>query len=428
MISVNHPVANEVVQRGNNNVGYVLVEGTCGPTVDCIAVEFTPHSDFPNQGEKTGRFLIIPIAGKFSGRVPVKGGWYELTAVACSGKVEGAIGRVSPVGVGEVFITFGHSVPQADETAWIGATDKRVVSIPSIDLDKAKVDFAWGHLGNNAPRGPFNANPGPHGLMGQKLVERLKVPVAIMGANFGGSNIEHNYQVIKGIPFNHGFIKYEKGMPYEPLKRSLADFAQKTGCRAVIVQHGINDAGRDEQVFYDQFKTVIDHTRSTFDNALPWLMILDDNANGNCEPERAAIRRLWELPQVFPGFDYREMTNIIATPNDKVHPRRESEWEKYASLLNASLNDEFFRNSSPVLTKSLAPIAVPEDSTTVIVTPVVKDKVKVGSLFDGPIKALTGLVPKDLREDYGEMSTGTKILLGVVFTALLVALIVALND
>lgn len=428
MISINHPVANEVVQRGNNNVGYVLVEGTCAANVTCVAVELTPHPDFPNQGEKTGRFLIYPVAGSFAGRVPVKGGWYELTAVACVGTVEGAIGRVSPVGVGEVFITFGHSVPQADDTAYVGAKDKRVVSIPTVDQERAKVDFAWAHLGDNAPRGPFNNFPGPHGLLGDMLVSRLKVPVAIMGANFGGSNIEQNYNVIRGIPFGHGFIKYERGMPYEPLKRSLADFATKTGCRAVIVQHGINDSGRDQSVFYDQFKTVIDHTRATFDSGLPWVMILDDNATPNSEPKRAAIRQLWQLPGVFPGFDYREMTDIIATPNDKVHPRRETEWQKYASLLNASLNDSFFANSTPVLTKSLAPVAVPENTSTPVLKPDVKDKVKVGSLLDGPIKALTGLVPKDLREDYGEMSVGTKILVGVVFLALVAALIVALND
>ncbi len=430
MISIDHPVTNEVIQRANNNVGYVLVEGTCDAGVTSIAVELTPKEEFPNQGEKTGRFILYPSAGKFSNKIPVKGGWYELVATAYTGTVDGSVAKVSPVGVGEVFVLFGHSVVDGDPTGYVGATDKRVVSPSHFDSNDAKVAFEFGPLNDYANRGPFNKNPTAWGFLGDMLVSRLGVPVCFYGAGFGGSNIEQNWKAINDIPFNHGFINYEKRMPYEPLKRSLEDFCQKTGVRAILTQHGINDAGRDEQTFYDQFKSVIEHTRSIYDANLPFVLVLDHNGSDGTNPERAAIRRLWELPGVFPGFDYLEMTSTMASETDKVHPKLESEWRRYASLMNASISTDFLAKSSPVLTKGNAAVASPENASIDVPKPNVNvpGRVKVGNIFAGPLAQIRSLVPEEVRDDVRETSKTTKIIAAIVVGALVIALIIETLD
>jgi hypothetical protein len=422
MLSITHPVPYEVIQRANNNIGYVLVEGTCELNVTRIVVEFVPIESviMPKQGTASGRFVIVPIGGRYAGRVPVAGGWYRLIATSYT-DVQAETASVEHVGVGEVFVLFGHSVPQADETAYVGAEDERVTAPLKTNEQTASVDFEFGRLGDNSPRGPFNKMPGPHGLTGDLLVKRLNVPVAFYGANFGGSNIELNYKVINGIPFGHGFISYERNMPFEPLKRSLLDFASKTGVRAVISQHGINDAGRDENAFYSEYKAVIDQTRNIFDSALPWVVILDDNGNASIDPQRAGIRRLWNTANVYPGFDFREITSMIPR-DDKVHPKLSTEWAKYAELLNASINDDFLSRSAPVLVKSTAPIATPETANVTVVQP----KVKTASLLQLP--DVGSFIPEELRQDWKEISTPTKILGGVILAVLLIAIIVKSND
>lgn len=430
MISITHPVPHEVIQRATNNVGFVVVEGVVADGVTCVAVEFTPHADFPNQGEKTGRFLIYPAAGKFSGKVPVKGGWYQLKATPCIGKEETTTAVITPVGVGEVFVLFGHSVIAGDPTGWVGASDKRV-SAPNHVADNANVAFEFGQLGDHAPRGPFNSDPTGFGYLGDMLVQRLRVPVSFYGAAFGGTNIEQNWKVINRIPFNHGFVSYEKGMPYEPLRKSLNDFGQKTGVRAVLTQHGINDHYRDETLFYNEFREVIAYTRNLFDQSLAFILVLDHDASSGTDPQRNAIRKLWELPGVYPGFDYLEMTSTIASDTDKVHPKLENEWKRYASLWNASISDSFLEKSTPILSRSTAPMAAPETTTKAVVLPqvsAVTAEVKRSSIFAGPVEVLKSIVPRGINGDIRRSSPTTKIFFGVILVALIIALIIESQD
>lgn len=94
-------------QRDNSNQTHVPVAGSCPVSTDRVEAQFVPLT--AGQGQPTDWQVLdnSPVQGQFSGRLPVRGGWYRLDVRAWQGSSIVASGDVQPVGVGEVFAVAG---------------------------------------------------------------------------------------------------------------------------------------------------------------------------------------------------------------------------------------------------------------------------------------------------------------------------------
>lgn len=408
-LTVTSPQLNHVFQRGNNNVGYAVFSGQCPLIVKTVQVTITPLA---GQGTSQGTYTLPVQSGQYAGRIAVNGGWYTATVKADTGQTI----KIDQWGVGEVLINFGHSVAAGVLNA--AATDPRVITVSrkvgDISSDENLSSYKFQTISDGV--GPFNTETGQMAYLGDALVQKYQVPVLILGSAFGGSNIDLNWKVLRVQPFFHGFINYEKGMPFRPLQASL-QLARSTGLRAVLSQHGINDAGTDD--FYNKYREVIDRARNIL--PAPWLVVLDYTPSWpDFESKRNDIRELWKLPYVYPSFDFQQIVNIIADPNDKIHPRTVAEHKALAAANLAALDEQIINRSAAQLAGDGLPVISP-DSALPITTPapVIGNELQVANLLPDLGKTL-----KDIQN----LPTESKRLLTILLVVMTAALLWAILD
>lgn len=343
---VTSPLPNEVYQRNLQNVANVPVVCTVNTGVVLCYIKFTSLIN----GQST-EVLKMPVdANKIEGTVLLKAGWYRVDFM-----INSPINIVKSynMGVGEMFILFGHSVVQGadlqDNSGKIGATDERVISnsyAPPVFTEAQTLDFK--PIRDNSAIGPFHGIPYAWGLFAQKMVALLNVPVLLIGAGFGGSNINQNYMAVTGQPYSPPFNS-PVGMPFTPLRVSIAYFAKKLGCRAIITQHGINDAGIAAADFYAQFKTVIEHTQGLPNSKnIGFILIKDDTGNAGFAGHRAKIVDLWQLPNVYQGPDFADFTATTTARQDRFHLANANDKELYANLWANKLTGQMLSTIAPV--------------------------------------------------------------------------------
>jgi len=179
--------------------------------------------------------------------------------------------------------------------------------------------------------------------------------VLIYGCAFGGTNIEHNYKTIRRIPFEHGFCRYELGMPYRPVSATLRHYATRTGIRGILCQHGGNDVGcSDREKFFNEFKFVIEHTREAHGYPNLAFMLMTEGPFGgewagpgdnNINPGLADL--VAKVPYVWEGPDYRLMPAEAPYRPDKVHMALPG-FQMYADMwVDKIVNTGFLENSVP---------------------------------------------------------------------------------
>jgi hypothetical protein len=214
---LHHPVPYEVIQRRLDNTALVEVRGECRPGSRKVMLEVSAAGRARPRSPIGGSWFIIPKRdGTFAGQISLAGGWYRLKATEIDESVQEArVAQVEPFGVGEVFLTWGHSIAAGDENGNDGAKDPRVTA-PVDQNDEADVErlsFRFQHLGAGKPIGPFQKYPAQWALLGDRLTRRLQVPVAFYGAAFGGEVLLNR------------IIKPSSGSPL-----SIHSFATTSGC------------------------------------------------------------------------------------------------------------------------------------------------------------------------------------------------------
>lgn len=357
-VTVTYPKPYIVIQRDNDNWGTVHISGTLSETADRVEARFIKKAEDP--GESTGNWFVLDnqIQGNgFYGQSKLKGGRYQLEVRAMKGQQQvGSITKVENVGVGEVFLIVGHS--NAQGSGGTHASSDLVVSM-DINADRDKrleyeltanpellpkefSPFTTGH-----GMAPFAGNPWFWGKFADRVVEELKVPVLLYSAAFGGSNMLQTFMSAKGEYFDHGFIRAAIRMPYINIENTILHLVPKTGIRAILSAHGINDNGSTEEEFYTNHKGVIDFSRSYENSAsLTWMVANSCYNDGIMEQLHRAQERLIQLPNVFRGPNLNSIGNSGRT--DGLHFNQEGQ-DKAAELWSEAVtNSDFLANSTPL--------------------------------------------------------------------------------
>ncbi|WP_080056715.1 sialate O-acetylesterase [Spirosoma aerolatum] len=332
------PYQNIVYQRDSDNKALVPIDiqsdNTEGATV---LISFSPVQG----GKAVNQVELGTIqSGHCKGAIRLTGGDYSMKVEIKQGSMIISSTSMERVGVGDVFVVFGHSVAQGTADALYDNPDPRVRSVNYNDTDakEENLPFTFSPLSATSKIAPYGSGPYAWGPFGNKLAASLGVPVLLFNTAFGGSNIQQNWKVINNQPFEHGFIDYKKGMPYQTLKATLSKYIPVTGIRAILIHHGVND--RDvstRQQFKDQFNDVLNHTRTTFNlPTLPILIALEDAGEGANSVDVSHIRAgaqdvIGSNSANYVGADLLALRAARANRTDKVH-LQPSDFTAYGEL------------------------------------------------------------------------------------------------
>lgn len=284
-LKITHPIERMVIQRNGSNQATVQIAGSYNQVLD--AVEARAVVRVAGQGVTTAWSTIQtnPTNGQFAGSINVTGGWYKIQVRGRTGGTIVATDSVNRFGVGEVFAIIGHSNAQGSG-CWIdgvdqcytgpGAADDRV-SVVALNQSSAEFQqylntadtrnlpgLAFSQLLQYSGSSPFAQDAGLWGPMGDRLVQRINVPVLLYNAGFGGTTMQMNYWAAYDIPFQHGFCRYDLRMPYANLRNLMNLYIPTTGIRAVLIQHGENDRNNPTDSTYKYYTKVIDKVRAEF--------------------------------------------------------------------------------------------------------------------------------------------------------------------
>ena len=359
-ITISQPAERKIFQRDNQNYALVPVQGVSASSVDSVLAFFKPVQS--GQGERQLFKLELQIdAQNFRGRCKLKGGWYQLEINSFKNGVIVAASIISKVGVGEVFLIWGHSVASGGMTTpEHGATDDRVNSIDyyNDNVIYENLPHTVSHLNSDHKISPFGKYAHCWSWFGDSVVKKYNVPVMLYSSAFGGSNVQQNAHVLKHIPFTHGFINYSLGYPYKTVDGAMKVYTPLFGVRAVFVHHGSNDRDFSGQEFKDNLRTVIDTTRAR--NNMPnlaFMMVQDarwfvgNSMTHICDAQQQIVSESNQsggIANVFAGADLKNTPNDPNYTPDQLHFDRAG-IEYLGNKWATAITPEFLNQSQPYL-------------------------------------------------------------------------------
>lgn len=373
------PLNRQVIQRNNRNAAVVSVSGTYTSQPAKLRVRLVPIKT--GQGVATN-WQEIPFGdGNFSGKITARGGWYVIEGECLNESgIAQETGSVAHFGIGEVFITAGHSVAAGGVSYINGASDDRVNVIPmdvpfevsprgktgSLD-DMPPIKFA--QFGTGVSAAPFGYNCYFWSKFGELVAQRLNVPVLLFQTAFGGTNLQHWADSSQGIEFPLFSVPPAWHMPYSNLKHTIQKYIPVTGLRAVLVDHGQNDTQeKSEEVLLNRYLTWVNQARTdaaqatlafVINRQTPYATV--DNAYQGLPPQ-TYIRRVQEkmavTPNCFAGPDY-DTGLVVADRFDYIH-LNDSGQAKAAVLWSNALTNSFFEQSIPHLLEPVT-VEIPAD-------------------------------------------------------------------
>jgi hypothetical protein len=346
-ITLELPVPRLIVQRDANKRANVPIRGIVPQLAATLRVQLTPR-----QGGKAVA-LDLPVQnGRVDASITAMSGWYDCTTTAlnASGR-ELAQTTVQRVGVGECFMTFGHSVPQGDDVG-PGATDDRACTLDfytTTPTDTLPLTFR--HIDENARLGPFNMTAA-WGRLADLLIQQLDCPVLIYGACFGGSNLEQCVNVIQQRPFTHQFVTYAKRYPIFQAEAVMKRYVPITGLRAVLMHHGVNDrytgsTPTPTATMVERHRIVLDHLRTLAAKPDLHVFIAQDSPMNGGDPGntleyvRAAQAQIPSaIAHCSVGADLRNVPNTAPYRTDGVHLDNPQGLLSYAAAWHRVLTPE----------------------------------------------------------------------------------------
>lgn len=335
-----------VFQRNVANQAVVTVTGMASATATTVEARFVPLAI--GQGSVTAWTTMPFLTGSkaFRGSVTVAAGWYRLDVRSRAGNTILAQTKVNRVGVGEVFIIAGQSNAYGGLERGIPATDDRVMCVDfrqdSLSEQLLPLQFSRVNYGSNM--GPSQP-PHMYGLLGDKLVQRLNVPVLFIGAALGGTSSTEWRQSAAG---NIGTTP--NPAVYRRLGAVLLHYIARTGARAVLWHQGESDINSSTQTYFDNMKYVIEKSRQQVGSKpLAWVISRASYILGQTNPQviNAQNQLISNVTNVFAG---PATDNIIGYDNrsDDIHFRGIGRI-RFTEAWDASLTASFFQNSVPFL-------------------------------------------------------------------------------
>jgi hypothetical protein len=354
-----------VFQRNLQNEADIPISGSLTRKAEFVQARFTPIN---GQGFDDGTWYTIQTdanQGFFFGKVRVRGGWYRLEVRAyANGQFESA--NIDKVGAGEVFMISGQSNARGiSGRGEKGANDDRVNCVNNLNLlnsfESINTNLTISQLSQNANIAPAGHSAWCWGELGDKLAQRLNVPILFFNSGWNGTmslNWNHSSQGI--LTWDAIFQTYfPYTYPYQNLRYSLNYFGSLFGVRSVLWQHGESDVDPgvpNRKEGYNNIKTLIDQSRKDFGANMPWMITKTSYVAGKTSNEVLAYQQdLIDTPglNVFQG----PFTDNIQIPRpDGVHFANIFNSNGISDLANAwnqSLNDFFFAAANPITSQAV---------------------------------------------------------------------------
>ena len=369
-ITLSFPTNRIVFQRNNDNVGFINIMGNYSQPVDRIEARLTPVQ--AGQGTATDWTVISqnPKAGYFSGVLQGKGGWYKMEVRGIKNNVVLRTLAIEKVGIGEVFIALGQSNAEGlPDSGAKGAQEDRVNTVNFYNsdvLDPLPENLNFVQMSQDVDIAPYG-RLWCYGELGDRLVRKLNVPVMFFNCGELIVSVINWRESAEGLPtyIFEGTYLLPKGLPYMNLKNTLHYYGSLLGVRSLLWIQGETDNYPNKlsaQAYSSNLQRLIDIARRDFNNDLSWMVARTSLTY--LTPSNPEIIRGQNIiierggNNVFPG----PFTDDLQIPRpDGVHFKNvpgsdglsilAENWDKY-------LDDNFFKNSKPILSKPIADISI----------------------------------------------------------------------
>ncbi|MGR3810453.1 sialate O-acetylesterase [Jiulongibacter sp. NS-SX5] len=363
-VEIVFPKERAVFQRDNSNNGAITISGIASKQATKIEGKLTPMS--AGQGTETDWVLVDDklTGGSFSGKIQGKGGWYKLQLREYAGDKLLSLTALDRVGIGEVFIVSGQSNAQGFlRFNPKGSTDDRVngygfYKADFIDENPTLTDIK--HLDRELNLGPHGQGAWAWGELGDKLAQKLNVPVLFFNTAYEGTLIENWVKSAKGESTTHagfGFV-FPNNTPYSFLRIILQNHVNLYGLRSIIWIQGESDYLTEGDAYYADLKYFINKVGSDVGKEIPWL-VTKTSLNFNLSFDKilfAQAKVIRELSNVFEG----PLTDYVGIPRiDGVHLFNNGFLDgisELATSLNETLSLSLLAQMKPLQGSSFIPL------------------------------------------------------------------------
>jgi len=356
-INIDYPSSRAIFQRDKGNAATIYIAGSYTKPVDRIEARLS----VVNGGKSTPWTTIQsnPAGGFYNGSIAGTGGWYELQVRGMNGDQEVGFNKITPVGIGEVFLIAGQSNAQGylDSNA-PGASDDRVSCIKynstgqNVKRDYPYPEFA--HLDANSDIAPRGTSAWNWGKLGDLLAAKLGVPILFFNVGWYGSAVRNWRESINGTAYSiyvAGLPFEPTGMPYGNIRSVIQRYTPITGLRGVLWLQGEadNEVNTSTDSYYNDLKSVIETSRNESGKNISWMVSLTSFSNNlgvDAQVVNGQKKVISSVPNVFLGPN----TDIVQVPREGgpggVHFFGDG-LVKLAEAWNTQLNDDYFSRSEP---------------------------------------------------------------------------------
>jgi len=350
-LNISYPANRTVLQRDKNNSATVYIRGSYTTPTDRVEVQFRAIN-----GGNTSNWMVIqrnPQGGSYAGQVDWGAGWYELEVRAWRGDQMVGQATVPRFGIGEVFLIAGQSNSQGYQNyGGPGANDDRVntVNYYNVSSNNELPQPAFDHLNADSYISPRGNSAWAYGKLGDRLAQRLGVPILFYNAGWYGTAVRNWRQSINGTAYSvyNGEAFTPSGMPYNNLRMALQYYLPVTGIRAVLWHQGEADnfTNTSSDSYRSDLRAVIDQSRNESGRNISWVIsraTYDNQRGTDFEVINAQNQVVTSTPNTFYGPE----TDKIQTPRlDGAH-FQDFGLHQLGDAWNDALNDDFFARSEP---------------------------------------------------------------------------------
>jgi uncharacterized repeat protein (TIGR01451 family) len=408
-----------VFQRNLSNEAAVTIAGIAPANATAVEARFVPMAI--GQGAVTiwTPMQFLPNSSAFRGKITATAGWYRLDVRAKNGTTIVAQTNVNRVGIGEVFIVAGQSNAAGGFQRVASAADDRVMCVDfrQDSLNEQLLPLRFSRISYGSSIGPSQP-PHLYGSLGDKLAQRLNVPILFLGAALGGTTSTQWYESAAGT-----IGTTPNQSVYRRMGVALLHYISRTGARAVLWHQGEGDLSSTTQQYYNNISYVISKTRQQTGSSsgpLAWVVSRVSYIFGQTNQYVIAAQNqlISNIPNVFAG----PATDSLTGPEnraDDVHLQGQG-LIRFTNAWNQSLTTAFFQNAVPF---------IPTDSASLITSgytlPLIRrpgETIAVASLRSDPHESDNQYVAQVVRASDGvtvhesDPSTANPILVTLPFS------------
>ena len=283
-VTITYPSDRIIFQRDNSNQASFTIAGYVTECRDQIEARLVPIKSNPSgpalgiASPIDGGWQLLsngPVCENFQGQITASGGWYRLEVRTIKNGIPAGETSIGHVGVGEIFLVAGQSNatggdsnptgPGAVEDAVSSVNFQNVPIQPYNNLNLPCPEYV--HLDQFTKTAPFGNYAWCWGTFGDKLVQKLGVPVMIFNAGWSSTGVwnwKESIDFTSGTPTVSAFgYNFPQGLPFGHVRKALNNYIAQLGIRAVLWHQGESDnlVNRTRSDYYSDLKSVITATR-----------------------------------------------------------------------------------------------------------------------------------------------------------------------